>query len=129
MLLKIFYIIIFFLYTQFFSLFYILPSIFLRKNILLSDFFKLYNLDALNYIYQTGFSKIKYKGNYVKTNKIDIIMSNHINTLDFTLNSILIQKFDNRKFQNCLKEKFTYVPGIGFMTCFSNDLKLNRKIK
>ena len=129
MLIKIFYLIIFFLYTQYFCLFYMLPSVFIKQNILVSNFLKLYNFPFLNYIYQTGFSKIYYKGNYVKTNKIDIIISNHINTLDFCLNSVLVKNFDNRNIENCLKEKFTYIPGIGFFTCFSNDIKLNRKIK
>jgi hypothetical protein len=43
-------------------------------------------LSFMPYIYQYGFdSKINYDGSYKASNKVDIVISNHINTLDINI--------------------------------------------
>ncbi len=93
-------------------------------NIVKINFSELFNMT-----YQIGFnSPIYYTGNYIKTDKVDIIISNHINTVDFVLNNVIVNYFDTKNWNFLIAKKVTYFPGIGFLLSSSTDIKLNRKL-
>ena len=81
-------------------------------------------------LYQEGFnSPIYYSGNYNKTNKIDIIISNHIHLIDFTMIIPIIRQFDDRDIYFIIKKTTIFFPGIGFALASAPDIKLNRKFE
>ena len=83
----------------------------------------------LPYIYTYGFdSNIMYSGKYIPTNKIDIVTSNHINTLDFMIQISLIRLFDSRELYFILKKDVMLIPGC-FILASGNDIALNRKME
>ena len=85
---------------------------------------------VFNPLYQIAFnSPIYYTGNYTKSNKIDIIIANHINTMDFVLIGSIIRQFDNRNIYVIMKKQLVFLPGLGFITLSSPDIKLNRKME
>uniref|UniRef100_A0A6C0J6E4 Phospholipid/glycerol acyltransferase domain-containing protein n=1 Tax=viral metagenome TaxID=1070528 RepID=A0A6C0J6E4_9ZZZZ len=85
--------------------------------------------DLFNITYQIGFnSPIYYTGNYIKTDNVDIIIANHINTIDFVLNNVIVNYFDKKNFNFIISKKVTYLPGLGFLLSSSTDIKLNRKL-
>ncbi len=87
-------------------------------------------IDIMPYLYTYGFdSNIKYKGVYNNTDKIDIIISNHINTVDFLIYLSIIRQFDTRDIYFILKKDVLFIPGFGSILTNSNDIKLNRKIE
>jgi 1-acyl-sn-glycerol-3-phosphate acyltransferase len=87
-------------------------------------------IDLVPYFYIYGFgSNIKYKGEYNNTNKVDIIIANHINTIDFCINLSIIRQFDNRDIYFILKKGVLFIPGVGSILTNSNDIKLNKKIE
>ncbi len=91
------------------------------KNIILS---------VLPYIYTYCFgSPIYYSGIYNKTNKIDIITSNHLTSIDFGIYLSLIRLFDDRDMYFVMKKDVMFIPGSGFILGSSPDLKLNRKLE
>ena len=71
---------------------FILFSYPLTLNKTSTNFFKTYSMNFYNFIYQNAFSKIYYSGDYIKSNNIDIVISNHIHSIDFLLNSIVIKE-------------------------------------
>jgi len=85
---------------------------------------------GFNPIYQIGFdSPIYYNGNYNKTNNIDIIIANHINTMDFALIVNVVKQFDDRNIYFILKKQSVFLPGMGFILLSAPDIKLNRKME
>jgi 1-acyl-sn-glycerol-3-phosphate acyltransferase len=74
-------------------------------------------------------SRIFYKGEYKKTDKIDIIISNHINTLDYTINAGIIREFDDRNTYVLMKKSEMFTPGLGFTLTQSEYIFLNRKLE
>ena len=88
-------------------------------------------ISFLPYLYTYGFdSKILYQGNYNLTNnKVDIIISNHINTIDFTIYLSLIRLFDHRPIYFLFKKTILFIPGSGFILGSGNDIKMNRKLE
>ena len=95
-------------------------DVFLSEN----DFFN----DVHSAIYSV-FKNIKYKGEYNNTNKVDIIISNHINTVDFCIYLSIIRQFDSRDIYFILKKGVLFIPGFGSILTNSNDIKLNKKIE
>jgi len=84
--------------------------------------------DLLPSIYQNGFdSPIYYSGDYIKTDKIDIMIGNHINMIDFTIFVSIIKQFDNRDIYLVLKKEIMFIPGAGFIVGTAPDIKMNRK--
>ena len=87
-------------------------------------------IDLVPYFYIYGFgSKIKYKGEYNNTNKVDIIIANHNNTIDFCIYLSIIRQFDSRDIYFILKKGVLFIPGFGSIFTNSNDIKLNKKIE
>ena len=87
-------------------------------------------ISILPYLYIYGFdSKILYTGTYNSSNKVDIVISNHINTIDFIVYLSLIRLFDSRPFYFVLKKQLIFVPACGFILGSGKDIKINRKIE
>ena len=107
----------------------VLLSFLFGQNKEIMNIVKIYLTDLFNITYQIGFnSPIYYSGNYIKTDKVDIIISNHINTIDFTLNNVISTYFDKKNWNFLISKKVTYFPGFGFLLSSSTDIKLNRKL-
>ena len=68
-------------------------------------------------------------GKYMKSNKIDIIICNHINTIDYCINMAVIKKYDDREIYYIVKKNTILIPGMGFVLACADDLKLNRVIE
>lgn len=84
----------------------------------------------LPYFYSYGLkSKILYEGNYNITDKVDIIIGNHISTIDFIIYLSIIRLFNHRPFYFILKKSVVFIPGAGFILGLGNDIKLNRKFE
>jgi 1-acyl-sn-glycerol-3-phosphate acyltransferase len=93
----------------------------MAKNIIIS---------FLPYLYTYGFdSKLFYNGEYKSTNKVDIVISNHINTIDFAIYVSLIRAFDQRDIYFLFKKDILFIPGSGFILGTGRDIKLNRKME
>jgi hypothetical protein len=87
-------------------------------------------LNSLPYLYKYGFdSNILYEGNYTKSDKVDIIISNHINSIDFIIYLSLIRLFDYRPIYFVLKKTIIFIPGGGFILGTGYDIKMNRKLE
>jgi 1-acyl-sn-glycerol-3-phosphate acyltransferase len=87
-------------------------------------------ISFIPYIYTYGFeSKILYNGNYNASNKVDIVISNHINTIDFTIYLSLIRLFDSRPIYFLFKKSIVFIPGSGFILGSGYDVKMNRKME
>ena len=107
----------------------VLGSYLFGKNKEIINIVKVYFTNLLNITYQIGFnSNLYYSGSYIKSNNIDIIISNHINTIDFTLNVVISNYFDKRGYNFLISKHVTYLPGIGFLMSSSTDIKLNKKL-
>jgi 1-acyl-sn-glycerol-3-phosphate acyltransferase len=87
-------------------------------------------LSFMPYIYRYMFnSKIYYDGIYKGSNKVDIVISNHINSLDFNIYLSLIKEFDSKPFYFIFFKHIVFVPSIGFILGSGKDVKMNRKIE
>ena len=94
---KVISLIVFFFITLTLALVLILPSYTVAKNKESANFSKNIIMDILPLMYQYCFnSPIYYSGEYQKSNKIDIVIANHINTIDFGIYLSLVKKFDDR---------------------------------
>jgi len=84
--------------------------------------------DLLPVLYQKGFSSpIYYSGKYNRQeDKVDIMIGNHLNVLDFTIYVSIIRQFDNRDIYLIFKKTLIFIPAAGFIISSSNDIKLNR---
>ena len=81
------------------------------------------------YIYTYGFdSKILYEGDYNKSDKVDIIISNHINSIDFFIYISILKLFDDRPIYFIFRKNIVLFPGMGFILGSGLDLKLNRNL-
>jgi hypothetical protein len=89
-------------------------------------------MSFLPYLYTYGFdSKILYDGMYnaSNNNKVDIVTSNHINTIDFAIYLSLIRLFDSRPIYFLFKKSIVFIPGSGFILGTGQDIKMNRKLE
>ncbi len=88
-------------------------------------------ITLLTYVYVNYLkSNILYEGNYKKSkNKVDVIIGNHINTLDFVVFASIIRIFDNRPIYFVFKKQVIFYPMVGFPIGSNLDIKLNRKLE
>jgi 1-acyl-sn-glycerol-3-phosphate acyltransferase len=87
-------------------------------------------LSFMPYVYQYGFdSKINYDGSYKTSNKVDIVISNHINTIDFNIYLSLIRLFDSRPIYLIFLNTVIFIPSVGFILGSGKDVKMNRKLE
>ena len=74
-------------------------------------------------------SPIHYNAKYNPSDKVDILISNHITTIDFVVYLSVLRQFDNRDVYFVLKRDLIFIPGGGFTLCVGPDIKLNRKLE
>ena len=85
----------------------------------------LFNL--LPYIYQNCFNSIiYYSGIYNNTDKIDIVIGNHINAIDISIYASIIKQYDTRDIYVAYINGHIYVPGSGFIASMSPNIKISR---
>jgi len=107
----------------------LLGSFLLNKNAYTSDIIKDILKNMLPFLYKHGLnSNILYEGTYNKTNKIDIIICNHINSIDFIVCLAIMALFDDRPWYIMFRKQFILIPGVGFLLEMGNDIKLNRNL-
>jgi 1-acyl-sn-glycerol-3-phosphate acyltransferase len=104
----------------------IIPGLSLKNNKLLNEV--LMNLIDISLpIYKYCFnSNIYTTGNYIKTNKIDIVVMNHINTLDFIPFASTIRQYDKRNIYFIAKKQIIDIPIFGDYFTGDNTLRLER---
>jgi 1-acyl-sn-glycerol-3-phosphate acyltransferase len=84
----------------------------------------------LDFLYNYGFnSTIKYSGNIKFTNKVDIVVCNHVNTFDFAIYISLLKKFSNKEIYFICRNNLKYIPVFGFYLNFNNFIKINKNIE
>ncbi len=124
------YLIVFFTLLFAFSHTLILFSYLITKNKESANLTKSVITDTLSLIYQYGFnSSIYYSGKYIASNNIDIVIANHISTIDFGIFLSIINHFDDRNMFFIMKKDVVFFPSFGFVTISSPDLKLSRKME
>ena len=130
MITKIIYIFVCFIFLISFSQTLTLASYLIGKQSKIGDLSKNIMTSVFPLLYTKGFnSSIYYSGNYIKTDKIDIIVSNHISSVDFMLFTSLIRQYDDRNIYVLIKKNIVFTPGLGFIALSALDIKLNRKIE
>lgn len=98
-------------------------SYLLKQNELASNLAMESLIDYMPYLYQYGFnSNIYYHNNYIKSNKIDIIISNNKTHFDFILNLSIIKKNDNRLPFIFLNKNILFLPVLKNFLSFNNNL-------
>lgn len=87
-------------------------------------------IDLFLPIYNHGFnSKLYTHGNYIKTNKVDIVVMNHINTLDFIPFLSTIRHHDKRNIYFIAKKQIIDIPIFGDYFMHDNTLRLERSFE
>jgi len=125
---KIIYIIIYLVCTISLSQIFLLGSYLIGKKELGSIISKNTLASVFPLIYQNGFNTtMYYNGLYKKTNKIDIIIANHLNTSDFMINVSIIRQYDDRDIYCIFKKELLFIPS-GIILA-ETDIILNRKIE
>jgi lysophosphatidic acid acyltransferase/lysophosphatidylinositol acyltransferase len=108
----------------------LLGSYLFNKNEFISNNVKDISMNLLPYLYTYGFdSKILYEGSYNSNNKIDIMISNHIHTIDFCIYLSILRLFDDRPIYFMFRKNLVLIPGGGFLLDSGKDIKMNRKIE
>lgn len=86
--------------------------------------------DLTHHFYSNIFESPIYTcGNYIKSNKIDIIIMNHINCIDFGFYLSIIRNYDKRNIYLIMRKQILFIPFLNSFVLNKNDLKLNRKIE
>ncbi len=108
----------------------ILSSFLVGKNKEMGILVKKLFIDLSLFMYTKYFdSNILYSGEYKKTDKVDIVISNHLNTIDFCNYGSIIKHFDDRELCVLLKKEEMFTIGAGLIMSSSNDIFLNRKLE
>jgi 1-acyl-sn-glycerol-3-phosphate acyltransferase len=108
----------------------ILSSFLLNKNKQASLLIKKLFFDLGAFFYTKCFnSRIFYSGEYKQSDKVDIIISNHLNTLDYINYSSIFNEYDNRNLLIILKKEELFTIGAGVILSGGGDIYLNRKLE
>ncbi len=84
----------------------------------------------LDFLYNYGLnSKIKYIGNIKFTDKIDILVCNHVNTFDFAIYLSVLKQFCNKEVYFICRNNLKYIPIFGFYLKFYNFIKINKNLE
>jgi 1-acyl-sn-glycerol-3-phosphate acyltransferase len=59
----------------------------------------------------------------------DIIVCNHINSIDFMFIISLLQKFNIKNYNLLFKKELVWLPGFGYASCSGTDIKLSRNFE
>lgn len=131
---QIFYICLLYYWILAYSCLIALPSRLIRNNSLL-DYFKEQGQTFSNLILKYGFQPELYLAKSDENIKeklnenpelIDIIVSNHVSTIDFLLILGYLSKFNISSYNFVLKNEITYIPGMGLIAYICPDIKLSR---
>ena len=107
----------------------LLSSYLFNKNVEASLIAKEIVVNLYPYIYTYGFdSKILYEGDYNKSDKVDIVISNHINAFDFFIYLSILRLYDDRPIYYLFRKNLVLIPGMGFILGSGSDIKLNRNL-
>jgi 1-acyl-sn-glycerol-3-phosphate acyltransferase len=74
-------------------------------------------------------SKIKYLGNIKFTDKIDVLVCNHVNTFDFAIYLSVLKQFCNKEVYIICRNNLKYIPIFGFYLKFYNFIKINKNLE
>ncbi len=108
----------------------LLGSYLFNKNAETSLIVKEIVVNLYPYIYTYGFdSKILYEGSYNKSDKVDIVISNHVNAFDFFVYLSILRIYDDRPVYYLFRKNLVLVPGMGFIMGSGTDIKLNRNLE
>jgi len=125
---KVLYYVVFIIWIITTSNLLLLPSYILNKQKDTAMFLKKKSQTILSFILTEGFQTNLYYHRKIipSKDKVDIVMINHISTVDFT---IILAIFDYWNIHYCniiMKNDIIFIPGIGFVLLNTNDIKINR---
>ncbi len=84
----------------------------------------------LDFFYNYGLnSKIKYSGSVKFTDKIDVLVCNHVNTFDFAIYLSILKQFCNKEVYFICRNNLKYIPIFGFYLKFYNFIKINKNLE
>jgi 1-acyl-sn-glycerol-3-phosphate acyltransferase len=120
---------------QAYTYLYYTPNLIFNNKILFQNI-KIIGKSLGNLILKYGFNSKIYLFEKIKNIKyeihknpqlIDIIISNHISSLDFIIITTYLEKLKVDNYNYVLKSSINYIPGLGIITYMNSDIKLNRK--
>lgn len=122
-------ILIVFIWLNALSHVFVLPSYLIGKNKEAASLVKNTCANLFSNIYQKQLgSTIHYKGKIKPTEgKVDVVISNHIATIDFALVSAILEKIGFSKLYYILKRVSAFYPLGTFVFISDNDIKISRK--
>ena len=100
-----------------------------KKNTLdLRKYFQSLNKTILNNGFRADFYIRKNDDFSLNENPelIDVILCNHMASIDFILSMIYLKKLNIDEYNYVFKKDFIYRPSVGFMTYLTTDIKINR---
>ena len=133
---KIFFLIFYIYFWIIYPYIYYIPALFLNNRIESSyhirSIAQKISTVGFKYVFNTDLyfaeSKQPILSNILKNNNlIDIIISNHISSLDITIITSYLNYLKINNFNYFAKKEMNYIPGLGLFTYFSLDIILNRK--
>jgi lysocardiolipin and lysophospholipid acyltransferase len=108
-----------------------IPSILIGKTRQAAEFIKVLMTKLVSNLYTNGFnSDIYISGEYKKIkNKVNIIIGNHISTLDWGACLTTLNRLGIEKYYYFLKKGNLNIPSIGYLFAADNDLLVDQKWK
>ncbi len=82
----------------------------------------------LDLFYNSFNSKIKYSGNIKITDKVDILVCNHVNTFDFAIYLSVLKQFSNKEVYFICRDNLKFIPFFGFYLNFFNFIRIKKNI-
>jgi 1-acyl-sn-glycerol-3-phosphate acyltransferase len=112
----------------------ITPSILLSNNYILEqvkEISQTFSTIMLSDSFKIDFFMAKTEKNVEQlinqnTDLIDIMICNHVSTIDFLIIMAYLQNFNLGSYNFVIKNEITYTPGFGLIMYASSDIKLNR---
>jgi hypothetical protein len=130
MILLLLYLIIFIIYIHIFYFFIFIIGTITNKYTQILYFFKNKLTHSLSHVVRFN-KKIYIKKNYNLqfSNKVDIVISNHYNISDWTMNGSLLYQFDNKNINYILKNKHIFFGATGCIMDDTNDIYIHKDFK
>lgn len=124
--LSLLFLIIWFIYV---SYIFLLPAHILGKQNAIAPIVKKYFLSLTVSALKYGFNPNIFYSNQIvlSENKVDILLANHLSTIDWAIIYSMLNKFKINNFIMVGKKGLIYFPGFGFHFMSSNHIKLERK--
>ena len=108
-----------------------IPAILVGRAQKAAEFVKHLMTKLISNLYTNGFnSNINISGNFKKVeNKVNIIIGNHISTLDWGACLTTLNRLNIKKYYYFLKKDNLNIPSIGYLFAADNDLLVDQKWK